>query len=400
MRTIVLIFLIFITMLQYRKYRDIICPAVVMNIMWIFSIMGTYLLVPDFDLKIKTGITFIAGAMAFQFGFAASSSGNYEDCSVYEIRPQTLKFLVLVLVPVFAVSLRSLYASMVQNVMYEALRGEGGEVETIGGYFAKIIQYLSILYLILYYRPENEPYKRQIKKYVIILCAMGFITAIMNATRNGMLFYFLPIVVVFLMSNNVPLKKQVKYLVIGLILFLAYYTYISLNKYWWRYASDNFVDVLTRELASYLSGSILAFDNAIDAHAFTSMGENVSRFFLAVSDKLFETNLAPRLVNEFETAYGINTNVFTFYDFYLRDFGIIFAVFMQFVVSCFHGFAYKTKDSAVGLFLLSMLTYSLVMQFFQDQYFALISTWIQILIVLLVMLKTNIFIKKSKVNFV
>lgn len=171
MKVLVLAFFIVITLVQYRRYRDILCPAVMMNIMWIFAVLGTGALLPGFDFKIKTALTLIVGSLLFQIGFAATSKGEYYDNSVYRIKPTTLKWLVIVLLPFFAYSLNSLYVSMLQNAMYEALTEESVEVETIGGYFAKIIQYLSIIYLILFYRPENESIKKQIKPYIIVLCA-------------------------------------------------------------------------------------------------------------------------------------------------------------------------------------------------------------------------------------
>lgn len=369
-----------------------------MNIFWIFAVLATGALLPGFDFKVNTAITLIVGSLIFQAGFATTTKGQYHDSTLYIINPTTLKWLVIILLPIFAYSLNSLYESMKQNAMYEALTGKSMEVETIGGYFAKIIQYLSILYIILFNRPENESIKKKIKPYVFILITMGFITALMNATRNGMLFFFLPFVVAWLNSRRTPPKKQLRYLGIGLLLFLVYYAYISFYKYAWQYDKGNSSDILLGEINHYLSGSILAFDNFIDTHAFTRMGENTFRFFLALSDKLSGTHSALRLANEFEVAYNIETNVFTFYDFYLRDFGILFALFMQFVVACIHGIAYKKNSSVAGLFFFSMLTYPLVMQFFQDQYFSLFSTWLQITIVCICVLKTSIFVHKSYLN--
>ena len=391
MRVLVIIILLFITGIQYRRYRDILCPAVMMNIMWILSVCFSTMLAPNFNMKFETGILLILGALFFQIGFRISSSGSYHNQTLYIVRPKVLKLSVFILIPFFFISMKSLYDNMIENALYEALRGEDAETITVGGYFAKFIQYISILFIILYNRPENKFQKKRLKPYVFIICAMGFITAIMNATRNGMLFYFLPFIAALMLSNNFSNKKQLQYLGISVIAFLLYYAYISFNKYSWAYESSNSEDVLSSEIITYLSGSIIAFDNAIESHSFTRMGSNVFRFFIAISDSMFGTSRAIRLANEFETAYGVSTNVFTFYDFYLRDFGIVFAIFMQFVISCVHGISYKCRHTVSGLFFYSMLSYPLIMQFFQDQYISLLSTWVQVIIVFFIVLKTNIF---------
>ena len=342
-------------------------------------------------MRFDTGFTLIIGAIVFQLGFAISSSVRCHAQTLYVVKPNMLKLLVIILMPIFFISLKSLYENMQENAIYEALREEDAETVTVGGYLAKIIQYISIIYVILYNRYENKFQKKVLKPYIIIICAMGFITAFMNATRNGMLFYFLPFTVAFMLSKEISPKKQIKYLGVAVFLFLGYYAFISFNKYSWAYDGSNNEDVLSSELLTYLSGSVIAFDHVIDSHAFTRMGANVFRFFIALSDTLFGTNKAIRLAEEFETAYGLSTNVFTFYDFYLRDFGIAFSIFMQFMVSCIHGITYKLRNTVSGLFFFSMLTYPLIMQFFQDQYMSLLSTWLQVIIVYFIVIKTNIF---------
>ena len=230
MRVLVIIIFLFITGIQYRRYRDVLCPAVMMNIMWILSVCFSTMLAPNFNMKLETGLLLILGALFFQIGFRISSSGSYHNQTLYLVRPKVLKLSVFILIPIFFISLKSLYDNMIENALYETLRGEDAETITVGGYFAKFIQYISILFIILYNRPENKFQKKSLKPYVFIMCAMGFITAIMNATRNGMLFYFLPFMVALMLSNNLSNKKQLQYLGISVIAFLLYYAYISFNK--------------------------------------------------------------------------------------------------------------------------------------------------------------------------
>jgi oligosaccharide repeat unit polymerase len=147
----------------------------------------------------------------------------------------------------------------------------------------------------------------------------------------------------------------------------------------------------------YLSGSIVAFGNSFKNHEYMYGGKNTFRFLIAIGDALFGTSNALKLTNEFTVISNLRTNVYTFYDFYLRDFGVGYALLAQFVVSCIHGASYKKmkEGNIFFTYLFSLLSYPLVMQFFQDQYCSLLSTWIQIVLVGILTLKTNIFVIKE-----
>ena len=156
--------------------------------------------------------------------------------------------------------------------------------------------------------------------------------------------------------------------------------------------------IISSEIQTYLSGGIVAFSDTIFSHSFTRNGADTFRLFIAIGDALFGLHNAVPLVNEFITiGNGITTNVYTFYDFYIRDFGIIYALMMQYVVAVIHGVSYNKmkKGNLFSIFIFSMLSYPLLMQFFQDQYFSLLSTWVQIFIVGAVVLKSGLFFRKN-----
>jgi len=72
------------------------------------------------------------------------------------------------------------------------------------------------------------------------------------------------------------------------------------------------------------------------------------------------------------------TNVYTVYDPYYRDFGNLGFLFV-FIFIILHVAFYQRSYSKGGIyvFLYSATLYPLIMQFFQDQYFSLISMWAQ-----------------------
>ena len=115
MRVLVIIIFLFITGIQYRRYRDVLCPAVMMNIMWILSVCFSTMLAPNFNMKLETGLLLILGALFFQIGFRISSSGSYHNQTLYLVRPKVLKLSVFILIPIFFISLKSLYDNMIEN---------------------------------------------------------------------------------------------------------------------------------------------------------------------------------------------------------------------------------------------------------------------------------------------
>ncbi|NTQ55438.1 oligosaccharide repeat unit polymerase, partial [Enterococcus faecium] len=77
---------------------------------------------------------------------------------------------------------------------------------------------------------------------------------------------------------------------------------------------------------------------------------------------------------------------------YLYDFGPIYALIVQFIIGTLHGVSFKNMSmkKPFWIFLYSILIYPLLMQFFQDQYFSIFSTWMQLIIVGFLTLKTDL----------
>ena len=91
------------------------------------------------------------------------------------------------------------------------------------------------------------------------------------------------------------------------------------------------------------------------------------------------------------------TNVYTYYSLYIRDFGpfyawILLAVF-GFLHTAIHNKALRSTNVRF-IFYYAFLLYPLLMSFFGDQYFSLISTWIQIA----VFIELFLFINSSLIN--
>ncbi|MDO2410755.1 O-antigen polymerase [Enterococcus faecium] len=151
--------------------------------------------------------------------------------------------------------------------------------------------------------------------------------------------------------------------------------------------------IFTQLYGLYPSGSLATFQKIFDTKIYTLLyGENTFRFFIAIFDVIFGVNKSSSLVQDFINIGNTSINVYTFYQYYLYDFGPIYALIVQFIIGILHGVSFKNMSmkKPFWIFLYSILIYPLLMQFFQDQYFSIFSTWMQLIIVGFLTLKTDL----------
>lgn len=131
----------------------------------------------------------------------------------------------------------------------------------------------------------------------------------------------------------------------------------------------------------YSVGPLLAFSTLFESSPEMAMGDYTFRTLYAVFYSLKLSSVAPVSVFRDYTLVPDPTNVYTVYDPYFRDFNYLGFLFV-FLFIILHVTLYRRSYSKGGiyLFLYSATLYPLIMQFFQDQYFSLISMWVQLFI--------------------
>lgn len=397
-------FLLALELLAWKKFHDVKSPGFFFGIPWIITLLN----LRTMSLYSETGegalIIILIGAIVFQFGFNTGIHVKI-DHREYNISPnnRAMKWLIAILV-IVAIPVITQYMSFIRNYggsLYSAIRSAETTLRlpVLFDYYRKITQFLFISFAVVYWREPLEK-RKGIRPYVLALFIIAALATISVPTRNSILFFALPLVMTWYSTHNTSNKRIVWSLLISAIGFLLIFYVISTGKYWYMYAATgaNRYEIIKNEIQTYLSGSIVALSSTWKSHSFTRLGGNTFRFFVAIYDAIFGSNNAVALVNEFITfANGVKTNVYTFYDFYLRDFGILYAMIVQFVIAAVHGISYMKMRTGnlFSIFLFAMLSYPLMMQFFQDQYFSLLSTWIQIFAVGAIVLKTNLFFRKE-----
>jgi oligosaccharide repeat unit polymerase len=142
--------------------------------------------------------------------------------------------------------------------------------------------------------------------------------------------------------------------------------------------SENLKSFL-ENIRGYTVAPFLALSVFINSEFSLGFGENIFRTFFALAYSLRLTDQAPIALIKSYAYVPDATNVYTVYETYFRDFYYIGILIPPFFL-LFHWWLY-TKSMKLGgiwIFYYSASIYPLMMQFFQDQYFSLLSTWVQV----------------------
>jgi oligosaccharide repeat unit polymerase len=229
-----------------------------------------------------------------------------------------------------------------------------------------------------------------------------FITLLVSLTytvfftgRTMFFLLFIMLIGILLATRRVSCTKGISYLVfIGTIVFSAVGILLGKGLSFQASIVENLTN-LWDVFIIYLLGSLPAFDIYIQSKESFDYGRNMFRTLFAFFNKIgFETRV-PLLIKEYQYI-PFPTNVYTIYQPYFDDFSIIGAVSIQFFLGLLHGFFYRKIDKGKPIYIMlyAIFLYPLLMQFLQDQYFNLLSTWIQYFILLYIYFYTPRFITR------
>lgn len=116
-------------------------------------------------------------------------------------------------------------------------------------------------------------------------------------------------------------------------------------------------------------------------------GETTFRTVFAVLERLgFNVQVVDLIKPWAETK--LSGNVYTVFMPYYRDFGVVGVALFLFFFGALHTWIFRQSslDNPFAIFINAILYYALVMQFFQDQYFSLLSQWIQMIFWMFILL--------------
>lgn len=130
----------------------------------------------------------------------------------------------------------------------------------------------------------------------------------------------------------------------------------------------------------YFVAAVGSFDYLVNADFPQTWGSMTFRTPVAVMRAIGLPIDVPALIQPWAPT-RISVNVYTVFSPYYRDFGVIGVGIFMLLLGALHGWIFRQLKTGRPVIVVAnaLLYYALIMQFFQDQYFSLMSQWIQIL---------------------
>lgn len=385
-----------LVVLNWLRFRDAIYPGLLQSSLWAVVVSLFYVSQDDFLpvgettwLIIGSGVlTFSIGCLLATEGHVPFRSRNYLGALPMRLPSYSLVFVVVAFLPFVIARAHALasggpFQSGFANLRYSL----SSNVEGTGGYgilaylvpiafFAAALQLLRIF---------GSPSRRQQRERLITLVAVtvGVLYGLLSSGR-GILFMLLCIVFIIpvVLRAVRPVRAFTLFLGTSLSVFVALGVLTGKGGSVEASISDNFVS-MARSMETYLLASIPAFDRLISIGSPYDNGANAFRTVFAILHSIgFEVRVDP-LVQAF-VYVPMPTNIYTVYQPYFMDFGLIALPLFQFVFGLIHGFFYRRatvfQPHPLYVFLFSLSMFPLFTQYGGDAYFSLLSMWVQYLI--------------------
>jgi oligosaccharide repeat unit polymerase len=364
-------------LVNYAYYRDGLAPGVLQPVLWALLLAGASTVQETyFHLSQPTLFLCVMASLAFQCGCLLGSSitprgvrytNSVDRAATLRIR-NALFLLVLVILPFYVRTAFHLASSgpvddMAFNLRY-SLSEEGG------GY--GVLAYgvtVSLVLVIL----ESMFFETGRKWRLAAAIMLASIFCVLLTGRT----YVLALLVCFLFPLIIMGRVRASSgILLLLVIFLpVYYLYaVTLGK-----DGGGGVGSMGEVFRLYLYGGLFAFDKLALNAAELAYGDNLFRAFFAVLNLIDPPATVIPVVDDYQFIPE-PTNVYTVFSKAYRDFGTAGVVIYLFFIGAMHGFVFaRARLGALYYQIILVFSYfALVMQFFQDQYLGLLSTWVQV----------------------
>ena len=423
MELLFIFLLIAISWFNYKYFGRLLVPAVLFSFVWtgiliLHGILSATLLKDLYPLSIKALLIFTGGVIAFTAGGLLFKLYQNSDAPVRIERNMPAGFppisfqLRLLLVIICAIALpffiQTVLAIFIQSQVDNFLVGLRYEL-TFGEADLGPLKYMITFSIIVFAVCQMEAVRNPILKNKLLAISsflIAFTFAIFSTGRTffmllGMLYFGLH----FIYNKRFRIRKLLWLVPLAALLFTGYGLLFGKGGDIDATISEN-VSSSSENTGIYLVGSLNAFDWEINHQYHPAFnGYNSLRFIYVVgisAGLLAPVKFDDNLLQDY-VLIPYATNVYTFYSPYVKDFGYIYPIIILMLVGLLHTWLYERATSTGSpryALYYSLLLYPLVMSFFQDQYFTLLSTWLQSIIIIEAIFFINkFFLKKSLTLF-
>ena len=383
---------LFLLWVSWDIRRDILAPPVVLSAVWVVVYFILYCRSSVIDMTSPYYLSFFASLACFNVGFHLFTDykGKRRDYAIksqysFRFRKWQVTLIVLVILMLFAVLGQKLYILFTQhyviNPWQTLAHAKYAETFSMGGLLGygqnMIIAFMAVSAAVVMQKPSYRN-----KRIFITMFLMTLVFAFAVGNRGSFFIIFISIFFIYLFVNNLSPAKVRRMIILMAIILLLIFVGTSYWKFVYEDQSDDKLFLLNM-FRTYFSLSPIAFVEWINSEHELLMGSNTFRFFFALlSDFGFDFHVE-EIKQEYTQILDEKTNVYTILHYYASDFGLVYALLVQFIIGSIYGILYKKSflrenGSLFAKVLLALLYFPLINQFFDDKYFSIASTWIQL----------------------
>ena len=377
-------------LMNFAIHRDVLYPPVLQNAMWglIVLLFATWSDVFA-TLSLESAIIIMTASLVFSAGGYAATVGMKAQRA---LAPPTLtrvdrwfvygaSLIAAAGLPFFLLRAAHLAEGGITdnpfiNIRYELT--QGGENYGLFAYLIPISVFASAL---------TAVFARSLPRaaIVFVFIVMGSYAALWTGRTVAFNVILLVLSILVLQGRIGALKAGLISIAVGLLLFGTVGVVLGKGGNLDSDLVSNVASIL-ESLRDYALSPLAAFQQVLQNDPPLSWGANTFRtYFAALSAIGIDGLEVVPLVKEF-TFVPVPVNVYTVFHPYYVDFGIAGILVTFTVIGFLHSYVYRkgSEGDPVWIVLSGLMTFPLFMQFFQDQYFSLASTWTQYLSLLTV----------------
>ncbi|MHA1381520.1 MAG: O-antigen polymerase [Candidatus Helarchaeota archaeon] len=375
--------------------KDVLSPPFILTGIWLsIYLLLLFLRAGSVSFKSIYYLSFLTGLIFFVLGFfLIVINKNKNNCNIFGERmsnyrfklPYIQIFILFAFILFFIYFLRVIqYVSQnfAFNFWYTLSHGKKTgifRIPVIIEYSRSAIISLNIITGIVFF---SNPSKRS-KRYFLLSGIVTVFYVVTAGNRGAVFIWIIAITFSYLVIKNFENRKLFSVLLKLALVVLLIFFITNFAKY--VYANQKKpIEFSQKIFKHYFASSPIAFVEWMKQHEEHVHGANTFRFFIAIYKSLGGNVEVPQTVQDpiKITKLGEETNVYTVLQYYAKDFGLIYAFLILFLLGMFYGALYKKSvlTNNVKLFYIALQAisyYPLLYQFFSDQYFTILSSWFQ-----------------------
>ncbi len=392
-----LLFLINFKVMQ----RKIVHPAALFSMLWfvvlsLHFIFSLTILDELFLISISTYLIFFIGVLSFSFGSFIQTiirqkgallknineiSHTHESIISLNLR-YILVTIVVIGLPFFILAAYRVYLASNYENFFIGLRSELSYGEEDMGVVKYLFPFSMVVYTLSLYSFLREKNRDNKVLFIISLIAVIIYTIFFTGRTPFLFILVLYLGMNYFYNENFSIKKFALPFVLFIIIFMSFGIIYGKGGNTESTIKEN-TKPAVQMTAIYMVGGLNALDWEMHhQYRISYNGNNSLRFFIKIAEKLrlFPNTKATDLSTPF-VFVPYATNVYTVYSPYIKDFGRIYAWIIIGLLGFFQTFLYNKaleKKNIRFAVWYSFLLFPTLMSFFADQYFTLISYWLQI----------------------